>query len=229
MGLRHHTTGTRISHDVVKLGRRTHVAGWIIASAVTIILALLIRAFLFQTFRIPSTSMSPTLVVGDHIIVSKLTYGFYLPGMSRRVLASRRPTVGDVVVFYRFSEFEDIDENVHYVKRVIAVPGDDVQVRKGLPIVNGKEVRLPSSAAEHSAAGSAEDVGEIAVRDYGPVKLGQDEFFVTGDNRPNSKDSRFYGPIHLDDIVGRAVIIYWSWGSPGFLGVRWSRIGRLVR
>lgn len=228
MGLREHPTSKLFRRDSIRLGpRRTPVAGWAVISVLTIVLALIIRAFVFQTFRIPSDSMAPTLEAGDHIVVSKLSYGSYAPGSAKRIFGSRMPVRGDVVVFYRFSEFEDIDEDVHYVKRIVALPGETVEVREGKAYVNGVESVAPSGAG--SAWLSQEEIAEFSLRNYGPVTLAEDEYFVIGDNRSNSKDSRFYGPIHFHDIVGRAVLVYWSWGSPGALGIRWRRLGRLIR
>ena len=207
--------------------RRIGLLGWIAVSLATVFLAFVIRAFVFQTFKIPSSSMYPTLQVGDHIIVSKLSYGFFFPGFSGLLFEFSEPAVGDVVVFYRFSEFEDIDASLHYSKRIVAGPGDTVEVKGGVTSVNGtvlEEKRPPKISI-------SDELGLQEGRNYGPVKLGPGSYFVVGDNRSNSKDSRFYGPISKKDIEGRAVLIYWSWGvdEGGSWRVAWDRIGKRIR
>ena len=207
--------------------RRIGLLGWIAVSLATVFLAFIIRAFVFQTFKIPSSSMHPTLQVGDHIIVSKLSYGFFFPGFSGRLFEFSEPAVGDVVVFYRFSEFEDIDASLHYIKRIVAGPGDTVEVKGGVTSVNGtvlEEKRPPKISI-------SDELGLQEGRNYGPVKLSPGSYFVVGDNRSNSKDSRFYGPISKKDIEGRAVLIYWSWGvdAGGSWRVAWDRIGKRIR
>ena len=201
--------------------------GWISVSLATVFLAFIIRAFVFQTFKIPSSSMYPTLQVGDHIIVSKLSYGFFFPGFSGRIFEFSEPAVGDVVVFYRFSEFEDIDTSLHYIKRIVAAPGDTVEVKAGVTSVNGVALKenLPPKVS------ISDELGLHEGRNYGPVKLPAGSYFVVGDNRSNSKDSHFYGPISKKDIEGRAVLVYWSWGvdETGSWRVAWNRIGKWIR
>jgi len=207
--------------------RRFGLLGWIAVSFATVVLAFIIRAFVFQTFKIPSSSMYPTLQVGDHIIVSKLSYGFFFPGFSGRLFEFSEPAVGDVVVFYRFSEFEDIDTSLHYIKRIVAGPGDTVEVKNGVTKVNGKV--LPQKPPPKISI--SDELGYQSDRGYGPMTLGAGSYFVEGDNRSNSKDSRFYGPISKKDIEGRAILIYWSWGvdQAGSWRVAWDRIGKRIR
>lgn len=191
-----------------------------------ILLIIIARAFLFQTFKIPSGSMVPTLKVGDHIIVNKFIYGLTFPGSSRRRWRWRLPQKNDVVVFYRFSEFEDIDNNTHYIKRIAAVPGDTVEVKEFRTFVNGVGVGKDDALF----VGPDTDPNSTSGRSYGPVTLADDQYFVLGDNQSNSRDSRFYGPIHLDDIEGLAEMIYWSWNISGDSStVRWERIGQIIR
>jgi signal peptidase I len=193
-----------------------------------LVIALIVvcRAFLFQTFKIPSGSMFPTLKIGDHIIVNKFIYGISVPGIEGRRWRYRLPQKGDVVVFYRFSEFEDIDSNTHYIKRIVAVPGDVVEVREFRTYVNGVGIGKDDDVF----VGPESDLGSTSGRSYGPVELQGGEYFVLGDNHANSRDSRFYGPIHLSDIEGQAEMIYWSWKMEGgSTTVRWGRVGQLIR
>lgn len=198
----------------------------VLAGLVTVAIIAFSRAFLFQTFKIPSGSMTPTLQVGDHIFVNKFIYGISFPGSDEKHWRVRLPQVDDVVVFFRFSEFEDRDSNTHYIKRIVAVPGDKVEVKDYITHVNDKPLQRESDKAAAVADGIAElDLG----RSYGPVTLKPGEYFVVGDNRSNSRDSRYYGPIHLSDIEGRAEMIYWSWQKEeAATTVRWDRVGLMI-
>lgn len=202
------------------------IGGWIAAAAITLALALLIRAFVFQSYKIPSESMLPTLRVGDHILVNKFIYGFYLPWSKEPILALRKPARGDVVVFYPGSDEETKAEGrhngpEHLIKRIVAVPGDMVQVINFYAYVNGKRV---DDSARLIALNDAETIEEHHGI-YGPIKLEANQYFVLGDNRINSSDSRYFGPIERRQIEGRAFLIYWSWAQ----GVVWERIGLGIR
>ena len=200
------------------------VGGWILVSCLTVLLAIFIRAFVAQTFKIPSSSMTPTLLVGDLILVNKLSYGLTLPGMHTRLFSGSLPQKRDVVVFYRFSEFEDVDSDKHYIKRIAAVPGEIVEVKDFTTYVNGEAVQYLNSKVDREALLSQSQSGV-----YGPVKLRDGEYFVLGDNRDNSQDSRYFGPIHLSDIQGKAVYIFWSWKPDGStFDVRWERVGTRI-
>ncbi len=203
--------------------------GWtfgIVAALLTIILVAFARAFLFQTFKIPSASMVPALQIGDHIIVNKFVYGTVFGGSNERYWQVRKPRAGDVVVFYRFSEFEDRDNNTHYIKRIGAVPGDIVEVKDYRTFINGRAYGL----ADQRFVGLETQLESNLGKDLGPLTLRSDEYFVLGDNQANSRDSRFYGPIHFADIEGKAEMIYWSWNTAGeSTKVRWERVGKYIR
>lgn len=161
-----------------------------------LIIALVIRTFLFQSFNIPSESMESTLLVGDYLFLSKYSYGythyslpFSPPLFSGRIFGSE-PKPGDVVVFRLPS-----DDSVDFIKRVIGLPGEIVEGTNGVVFVNGLPLDEPYVAPENQTFPSRQ--------------LGADEYFVMGDNRGNSQDSRSFGPIHTGNIVGRAWIIYW--------------------
>ena len=169
--------------------------------------------------------MVPTLQVGDHIVVSKLAYGLHLPIVNKWLWRRERPNRGDVVVFFRFSKFETFDVQKHYIKRIVAVPGDLVEVRERIAYVNDRPTEY--GAPELFQVAPSDD--EAAAEAYGPVKLKSDEYFVLGDNRSNSRDSRYFGPIHFSDIQGKANLIYWSSERlDGKLRIRWDRIGKAI-
>jgi signal peptidase I len=209
------------------------------AFGVALILAIVLRTFFIQAYKIPSGSMEPTLLIGDHIIVNKLDYGFRLPdsffGLTPLsdeipygkylfpIEAVRR---GDVVVFV-FPE----DRTKDFIKRVVATPGDTVEVRTGILYLNGVRVPDPHGHFEKSQVERQPN----SQADYmGPLKLAPNQYFMMGDNRDHSYDSRFWGPITRDAIEGRAMFIYWSCADENsalscFYDVRWSRIFNLVR
>jgi signal peptidase I len=186
------------------------------ALGVALLLALVIRTFVVQAFKIPSGSMLPTLQIGDHILVNKFIYGprievpltqysfGQLPGL-------REPRRGDVIVFV-YPKERDKD----FIKRIVAVEGQTVEVRGTRLLVNGSVVEDPNAhyvKRDHVA--------------YGPYQVPAGHVFVMGDNRDESYDSRFWGPVPLEDIKGLALVIYWSWGGENW--VRWNRLGRLVQ
>jgi len=184
------------------------------ALAVALLLAMVIRTFVVQAFKIPSGSMLPTLEIGDHILVNKFVYGSrleipltqislgQLPGL-------REPRPGDVVVF-----IWPKDRSKDFIKRVIAVAGQTVEARGEQVLVDGK---VQADAHAHYSGRHT---------DFGPFTVPAGHVFVMGDNRDQSYDSRFWGPVPIGDIKGLALVIYWSWGGDHW--VRWDRIGRLV-
>lgn len=154
--------------------------------------------------------------------MNKLAYGLKVPFVGSRLWSRRQPQRGEIVVFYRFSEFEQLDIDKHYIKRIAAVPADVVEVRHGLTYVNNQ----PTEYGADETFAMVPSESSIQSR-YGPVKLKPGEYFVLGDNRSNSKDSRYFGPIHFSDIEGRAMFVYWSTDRDrGGLRIRWSRIGK---
>jgi signal peptidase I len=188
------------------------------AFVVAILLALFIRTFIVQAFKIPSGSMIPTLLIGDHILVNKFVYGVRLPYFGTEILPVGKPRRGDVVVF-----IYPQDEEKDFIKRVVGVEGDSVEVRDKHLYVNGEAVKDPYA---HFAEG--EDGRLVSPRDnFGPFKVPPGYIFVMGDNRDRSYDSRFWGPVALDKVKGKAFIIYWSWDGAG-RWARWERIGEVI-
>jgi signal peptidase I len=182
---------------------------------VALALALVIRTFLVQAFKIPSGSMLPTLQIGDHILVNKILYGLRVPIVGTRYFAYFHPQRQDIVVFV-FPEDRDKD----FIKRVIGIPGDVVEVRHKRVYINGQPI-------EDSHASYTEGEGPPPRDNFGPVTVPPGHVFVMGDNRDHSFDSRFWGFVPFEDIKGKAFIIYWSWDGQDEW-VRWSRLGRLV-
>lgn len=182
-------------------------------------LALVIRYCLIQTYQIPSGSMENTLVVGDRFIANKCIYGIRIPFTTTRVLKLRNPRRGDVIVF----EYP-LDRSKDFIKRVIGVPGDSIQVKDKQVYVNGVLYRNPHEIHKDAAFIPASS-GE---RDnFGPVTVPANAYFVMGDNRDNSYDSRFWGFVRESDIRGKALIKFWSWDSEAWR-IRWDNIGKVI-
>ena len=178
-----------------------------------LVLALLIRTFVIQAFKIPSPSMVPTLLVGDHILVNKFLYGFKLPFFEGKILSIRDPRKGDVVVF-KYPKNRKMD----FIKRCIAVEGDILEIRGKKVYIDGLPVDDPHGVFLEN------NTRYVDGRDnFGPFTVPEGKIFVMGDNRDNSNDSRFWGVVDLDDIKGKAVVIYWSWDR----GRKWPRFARI--
>ncbi|HSB32032.1 MAG TPA: signal peptidase I [Candidatus Sulfobium mesophilum] len=205
--------------------KKSNIRETIEAVVVAFLIALVIRTFVIQAFKIPSGSMIPTLLVGDHILVNKFLLGtpvdipftnitlFKMPGL-------RKPRRGDIIVF-KYPE----DPKRDFIKRVVGVGGDVVMSKDKAVYVNGRKLVEPYT--QHVD----EDIkpGQFDRRDnFGPVVVPQGSVFVMGDNRDQSYDSRFWGFVDGSEIKGNAVIIYWSWDSEK-TWVRLGRIGRLVK
>lgn len=201
--------------------------------------ALFIRVFLFQPFNIPSGSMIPTLLVGDHLFVSKYAYGYSryaFPLQDGKVsgkIFSRLPARGDVIVFRPPS-----DTGQDYIKRIIGLPGDKIQMRNSRLYLNGDIVarkKINGRIYRETLPGGV----SYLMQDLTPTSTGdnthvytvpQGHVFMMGDNRDNSTDSRFYsiGPIPLENLIGRASVIYLSWGQEGERLIRFNRLGKFI-
>lgn len=189
------------------------------AIIIAIILALFIRTFIVQAFKIPSGSMQPTLKIGDHILVNKFIYGVKLPYVRTTLIPVGEPERGDIIVF-KYPEQPGKD----FIKRVIGVPGDTVEIIKKQVFINGQP--LNQDYGMHTDSNLIP--GRVNHRDnFGPETVPEGAYFVMGDNRDNSYDSRFWGFVDESAIKGEAFIIYWSWDSDDF-DVRWGRIGTLL-
>jgi signal peptidase I len=193
------------------------------AIIIAIILALFIRTFIVQAFKIPSGSMVPTLTIGDHILVTKFLYDLKLPYWNKILVRFSEPQRGDIIVF-KFPE----DESKDFIKRVIGLPGDTVEIRNKRVWINGEPLVEPY--VQHLDPNILPH--QVQPRDnLGPMKVPPDSYFVMGDNRDQSLDSRFWGFVKLEKIKGKAFLIYWSWNGQGALAhwVRWERLGKTLQ
>ena len=187
------------------------------AIVIAILIAVLIRTFIIQAYKIPSKSMVPTLLVGDHLLVNKFIYGVKIPVIRKTVLPVTDPKQGDIIVFI-YPE----DRSKDYIKRVIGVAGDKIEIRDKKIFINDQ--RYEDSWGIYTDSRSLPQ----DVRDYfGPVVVPPDSLFVMGDNRDQSADSRYWGFVDIKDVEGKALILYWSWDSEDF-ALRWNRLGKLL-
>ncbi|HUO04734.1 MAG TPA: signal peptidase I [Candidatus Binataceae bacterium] len=223
-----------------KSATREYIEALIIALA----LALFIRTFLIQAYKIPSGSMEPTLLVGDHILVNKMAYGIRMPDsifgidtgpfhLGKYLMHFSQVQRGDVIVFV----FPG-DRTKDFIKRVIGVPGDVVQVKQGQVWLNGQPMPDPHAHFEISAS----DRTDTNARDHSqPLTVPPGKLFMMGDNRDRSFDSRYWGFVDENDVEGRAVVIYFPWNEEKaemhpfwnrtlewFKYVNWDRLGMLV-
>jgi signal peptidase I len=189
------------------------------AILIAIVIALFIRTFVVQAFKIPSGSMKPTLQIGDHILVSKFSYGVRIPYIGKTILPISDPQRGDIVVF-KFP----VDPRKDFIKRVIGVAGDVVEIHDKTIFINGK--RLNHDVGVYTDSRTIP--GNLKSRDnFGPITVPKGALFVMGDNRDESFDSRFWGYVPVRDVSGKAFIIYWSWDSDA-MKVRWDRLADIL-
>ncbi len=192
--------------------------------AIAAILAISVKSLVFAAYTVPSGSMEPTLLVGDYLIANRLSYVVKVPFSDIVLLTLGEPERGDIIIF-RYPK----DRSKDFVKRVIAKPGEVVEIRDKVLYVN-KE-RVDEKGANFRDQRIIPSF--VAPRDnFGPVTVPQDSYFAMGDNRDNSLDSRFWGFLKREDLVGKAEIIYFSRdakASDPVTYVRWGRIGHLVR
>ena len=223
---------------------------------IAIAIALVLRAFVVEAFQIPSGSMIPTLEVGDHIFVSKFSYGLSIPFTDTKILQYAEPKRGDVIVFKWPN-----DHSIDYIKRVVGLPGDVIEMKQEELYINGKPVpreRLPRVCSDDEAPRSGElfeahdcelwmetlgDVRHETIqvpghggRDFPRKIVEPHHLFMMGDNRDNSSDSRFWGTVDLDLVKGRALIVWWSRGETEgwsfgswFKAIHWNRFFHSVK
>ena len=213
---------------------------------VAVILALFIRTFVVQAFKIPTGSMETNLLIGDHLLVNKIVYSPSLDSLESKLLAKKDVRRGDVVVF-KFPE----DPTRDFIKRVIGLPGETVEIRDKVVYIDGKPLNEPythfldpSPFRRDPESGFR---GEGGRGKWGPETVPPDHLFVLGDNRDNSRDSRFWGFLPRDQVKGRALLVYWSYEASreeyhrtgivdlirdtlsAFTKTRWSRFFHLIR
>jgi len=201
-----------------------------------ILVVLVLRSFVVEPFRIPSGSMEPTLLPGDFILVNKFAYGLRLPVLNSKIFNSGEPRRGDVVVF-RYPE----DPSIAYIKRVVGLPGDTLEYRNKQLTINGEpmpQTKLPAAngIAINGFEQRQETLGNVTHTIQ--VRRGNDlpwsyqvpegHYFVMGDNRDNSKDSRFWGPLPEGNLIGKAFLIWMNWDCLSFNG-HCGRIGSTIK
>ncbi len=219
---------------------------WVKSLSVAILLFLVIRTFAVEAFKIPTGSMENTLLVGDFLLVNKAVYGAQLPFTSIRFPAFDDPERGDVIVF----EYP-LDRKKNYVKRVVGVPGDTLWMKSGKLFVSGEQLSedyvqhiQPNGnyydpqfewQRYHLAPGHDASTYRPTRDDWGPIIVAEGSYFVMGDNRDNSQDSRYWGFVDRLLIKGRPLVIYYSFDKntlrpvPWLTEVRWRRVGNLIR
>ncbi|HUF13641.1 MAG TPA: signal peptidase I [Longimicrobiales bacterium] len=220
---------------------------WTKSLLIALLLFTVVRTFLVEAFRIPTRSMETTLLAGDFLLVNKAVYGAQVPGTRTRLPAFGEPQRGDVIVFTPPHE-----PDRHYVKRVVGMPHDTLAMIDKTLYVNGELLSEPYARysdsnpfGDYSAASMLWQRAFLAHRieertyhpsrdNWGPLIVPADRYFVLGDNRDDSEDSRFWGFVHEEAVTGRPLLVYYSF-EPGALGslayltqVRWSRIGGLI-
>jgi signal peptidase I len=201
--------------------RKSVVREYVEAIAIAILLALVIRTLIVQAFTIPSGSMMDTLLVGDYILVNKFLYGPEMPLTDYRLPALRAPQRGDIIVF-KYPQ----DEKRDFIKRIVATGGETVQVRGHQVLIDGQPLDEPYVRRNPSPLAGAPSFCGYAYA-CEPVVVPPDSYFVMGDNRDNSQDSRYWGFVKRDKIKGKAFLIYWSWDSDRHW-LRWWRLGRYI-
>ena len=178
------------------------------AAIIAIVLALFIRTFVIQAFKIPSGSMKPTLLVGDHLLVNKFIYGIKIPFIHKTIIPISDPRRGDIIVF-----IYPVDKKKDFIKRVIGLPGDRIKIMNRKISINGKIVSDPFGTYDNNLQRN---------ENFGPISVPKDSLFVMGDNRDHSYDSRYWGFVPMEFVKGKALIIYWSWPN-------WKRFSHIIR
>lgn len=192
---------------------------YIEAIIIAVLIAVFIRTFIVQAYKIPSRSMVPTLLVGDHLLVNKFIYGVKIPYFRKTIIPLTDPKRGDIVVFIYPN-----DRSKDFIKRVIGIGGDTIEIKNKKIFLNGREYRDAYGIYSDSTIYP----GTVQPRDnFGPVTVPPNALFVMGDNRDESADSRYWGFVDLKDVEGKAFIIYWSWNRED-QNLRWKRIGSLL-
>ena len=198
---------------------------------VAVVLALFVRTFVFQAFKIPTGSMKPNLLVGDHLIVNKFIFAPTATALERLLLPMRPIRRGDIIVF----KFPDGPER-DFIKRVIGLPGETLELNNQTIFINGQALNEPYAHYLFPPAGEGQADAFNIRRKYGPVTVPDGHYFMMGDNRDDSEDSRFWEATFLPQsyVKGRALFIYWSFdvpddGSRGGFAPRWGRLFHQIR
>lgn len=236
-----------MSEHQIAQRKKSFFKEWIEPFLIAAVIALIIRQFGVEAFKIPSGSMIPTLTIGDHLLVNKFVYGPRIPFTDTRIFTWKEPKRGEIIVF-RYP----MDESKNFIKRVVGLPGDKIEIKNGKLLINDQAVQITPVKETQGNLGKEsretypfsakpmvyeEQLGNVKHKmqylhdqsgyNFGPVLVPKDKVFVMGDNRDNSQDSRVWGWVEFNKILGRALVIYWSWDG-GDRWVRWERIGNLI-
>jgi signal peptidase I len=227
---------------------KSHFREWCESLAFTIIFILIFTNYVAQATQVPTESMKPTILVGDHFFIDKLAFPGNLPEVLHKYLPQRSISRGDIIVFK-----SPVEGNIPFVKRVVAMPGEIVEIRNKDVYINGRKLKEPykihvDPSVYHNDRWTPDD---LKIRDnYGPHTVPSHSFFVMGDNRDNSNDSRYWGFVKDDAVMGKPLFVYWSYESDPYIGpdrtfndwlngyltigmhffdrTRWFRIGTMV-
>ncbi|MDR2339467.1 MAG: signal peptidase I [Deltaproteobacteria bacterium] len=199
---------------------QSHLLEYGKAIVLAVIMALIIRSFVVQAFHIPSGSMIPTFLEGDRVLVSKFSYGVRNPFNNKVLFGTGTPQRGDVVIFKAPK-----DPKMDFVKRVVGLPGELLEIKDGKVYIDNQQVADPHGHYDGSSY--------TPTRDYGPVLVPDNQYFMMGDNRDFSNDSRSWGFVDSSLLRGKAWRLYWSWdsteGVPFFDRLRFSRLGLRIQ
>ena len=204
--------------------RKSVVREWVESICVAVILAFFVRTFVVQAFKIPSGSMEPNLLIGDHLLVNKFVFAPTLTSLERTLLPIDPIRRGDIIVF-KYPE----DPTRDFIKRVIGLPGDTIEMHNKKVYVNGKPLDEPyahfSYPPDEGGSGAPDTETADLLREFAPMTVPADNYFMMGDNRDNSQDSRYWGFMPRDYVKGKALFVYFSFGEGGGLAnIRWSRL-----
>ena len=209
--------------------RKSYIREFIESVVIALMMALVVMALIVQSFEIPSGSMIPTLLLGDRILVNKFVFGTRVPFTAVKLFPLREPARGEIVVFLPPQNFvSPVGRDVHLIKRVIGLPGDTVEIVEKRLYVNGSEFSVPNA---HWDDPGIMERWSSARDNFGPIVVPPGSYFMMGDNRDNSYDSRFWGFVLEAELTGKPIMIYWSWDitAPSVLervrAIRWERIG----
>jgi signal peptidase I len=204
-----------IAFDTAPAGRKGAFREWIESLAFTIVFVLVFTSYIAQATQVPTESMKPTILVGDHFFLDKIAFPANYPAVIRSYIPHRSVKRLDIIAFK-----SPTDGNIPFVKRVIGLPGETVEVHDKAVYVNGKKLDEPYKIHVDSTTYGADSwtPEELKVRDnYGPVVIPADNYFVMGDNRDNSNDSRYWGFVTWDEIIGKPLFVYWSYESDPYV------------
>jgi signal peptidase I len=206
-----------------KVQKKRFIKEYLEPLMIAVLIALFIRAFVVQAFEIPSSSMEPTLLIGDYLLVNKFAYGIRIPYTNTKFFQFKKPQRGDVIVF-----IFPLDPSKDFIKRVIGTEGEKVEIIHKKIYINDRLIDDPWG---HFVANQIPRSYLQRMENFGPVVVPKDSLFVLGDNRDNSEDSRFWGFLNVNAVLGKALIFYFSWDRNAeslFDKVRWYRIGNLI-